>query len=74
MRHDNVIVVGAGPTGLVIALGLARAGVDVTVLECEPSVVKSPRAIHVRSVRVRRAGHRPLVPVPRRRSSPPRTA
>lgn len=45
MSPDNVIVVGAGPTGLVTALGLARAGVDVTVLEAEPSVVKSPRAV-----------------------------
>jgi 3-(3-hydroxy-phenyl)propionate hydroxylase len=42
---QNVVVVGAGPTGLVTALGLARAGVDVTVLESEPSVVRSPRAL-----------------------------
>jgi 3-(3-hydroxy-phenyl)propionate hydroxylase len=41
----NVIVVGAGPTGLVTALGLARCGVEVTVLESEPAVVRSPRAV-----------------------------
>jgi len=45
MKRDNVIVVGAGPTGLVTALGLARAGIEVTVLEREPAIVKSPRAL-----------------------------
>ena len=33
MRHDSVIVAGAGPVGLVAALVLADAGVKVTVLE-----------------------------------------
>ncbi len=42
---DQVIVVGAGPTGLVTALGLARSGISVTVLECEPAIVRSPRAL-----------------------------
>jgi len=37
--------VGAGPTGLVTALGLARSGVEVSVLESEPEVVRSPRAV-----------------------------
>jgi 3-(3-hydroxy-phenyl)propionate hydroxylase len=41
----NVVVVGAGPTGLVTALGLARSGVQVTVLESEPAIVRSPRAL-----------------------------
>src|SRR6185437_10999114 len=41
---DRVIVVGAGPTGLVTALGLARSGIPVTVLESEPAIVRSPRA------------------------------
>jgi 3-(3-hydroxy-phenyl)propionate hydroxylase len=45
MKRDNVIVVGAGPTGLITALGLAQAGVDVTVLDSEPAVVSSPRAV-----------------------------
>ncbi len=45
MKRDNVIVVGAGPTGLITALGLARAGVDVTVLESEAAIVDSPRAV-----------------------------
>jgi 3-(3-hydroxy-phenyl)propionate hydroxylase len=40
----SVVVAGAGPVGLVTALGLARAGVEVTVLEAEPAIVESPRA------------------------------
>lgn len=40
----QVVIVGAGPVGLLTALGLARQGVEVTVLDCEPEVVRSPRA------------------------------
>jgi 3-(3-hydroxy-phenyl)propionate hydroxylase len=42
---DGVIVIGAGPVGLVIAYGLARTGVPVTVLEAEHEVIDSPRAM-----------------------------
>jgi 2-polyprenyl-6-methoxyphenol hydroxylase-like FAD-dependent oxidoreductase len=45
MSDDSVIVAGAGPVGLLTALGLARSGLAVTVLECEPAIVNSPRAI-----------------------------
>jgi 3-(3-hydroxy-phenyl)propionate hydroxylase len=41
---DDVIVVGAGPTGLITALGLAQLGVRVRVLEAEPHIINSPRA------------------------------
>jgi 3-(3-hydroxy-phenyl)propionate hydroxylase/6-hydroxy-3-succinoylpyridine 3-monooxygenase len=41
--HD-VIVVGGGPTGFVIALGLAQAGVDVCLVEAEDDVNDSPRS------------------------------
>lgn len=40
----QVVVVGAGPVGLLTALGLARQGLAVTVLDSEPEVVRSPRA------------------------------
>jgi 3-(3-hydroxy-phenyl)propionate hydroxylase len=45
MAADAVIIVGAGPVGLVAAYGLARAGVPVRVLEVEDEVTDSPRAM-----------------------------
>ncbi len=45
MPADGVIVIGAGPVGLVVAYGLARTGVPVTVLEAEHEVIDSPRAM-----------------------------
>jgi len=41
---EDVIVVGGGPVGFVNALGLAQAGVRVTVIEAEPQIIGSPRA------------------------------
>jgi 3-(3-hydroxy-phenyl)propionate hydroxylase len=42
---SSVVIVGAGPVGLINALGLARAGVDVAVLEAHPGIVPEPRAM-----------------------------
>lgn len=39
----RVVVVGAGPAGLVTALELARHGVHVTVLEAEPDIPRNLR-------------------------------
>jgi 3-(3-hydroxy-phenyl)propionate hydroxylase/6-hydroxy-3-succinoylpyridine 3-monooxygenase len=46
VKSDHrVIVVGAGPVGLICALGLARQGVPVTVLEREADLLRAPRAM-----------------------------
>lgn len=41
----DALIVGAGPVGLMTALGLAREGVSVTLIEAEDDIVYSPRAI-----------------------------
>ena len=41
----QVVVVGGGPVGLMSALGLAKAGVSVTVIEAEAGIIDSPRAL-----------------------------
>ncbi|WP_411152473.1 FAD-dependent oxidoreductase [Streptomyces sp. A30] len=45
MTRTDVLVVGAGPVGVLNALGLARAGISVRVVEAEPEVAQSPRAM-----------------------------
>lgn len=45
MNKKNVIVVGAGPSGLLCALGLARAGIEVCVVERDNAISNSPRAM-----------------------------
>jgi 3-(3-hydroxy-phenyl)propionate hydroxylase len=40
----DVLVVGGGPVGFITALGLARAGVEVELIEAEPAIGDSPRA------------------------------
>ncbi|GGS20460.1 hypothetical protein GCM10010269_69210 [Streptomyces humidus] len=42
MQEAQVVVAGAGPVGLLTALGLARAGVDVTVLDAAPAIEPRP--------------------------------
>ncbi|KIQ17546.1 FAD-dependent oxidoreductase [Rhodococcus sp. MEB064] len=44
-EDQQVTVIGAGPTGLLTALGLARQGVTVTVVERAPGLQDTPRAI-----------------------------
>jgi 3-(3-hydroxy-phenyl)propionate hydroxylase len=43
-QRDRVLVVGAGPVGMVCALALHRHGVAVTVCEQEPAPVRDQRA------------------------------
>jgi len=44
VMESDVIIVGAGPVGLLTALGLVQAGASVTVLEAEGELNDSPRA------------------------------
>jgi 2-polyprenyl-6-methoxyphenol hydroxylase-like FAD-dependent oxidoreductase len=44
MDSTEVLVVGAGPVGLLTALGLAQQGVSVTVIEAGDDLNDSPRA------------------------------
>ena len=44
MNTDRVLVAGAGPVGLVVALHLAQHDVPVTVLEAEPDLPETLRA------------------------------
>src|SRR5207253_4797002 len=41
---EDVIIIGGGPVGFINALGLAQAGVRVSVIEAEPHISNSPRA------------------------------
>ena len=43
-KHPQVIVVGAGPVGLLAALALAKQDVSVLVLEAEPGLTADLRA------------------------------
>jgi 2-polyprenyl-6-methoxyphenol hydroxylase-like FAD-dependent oxidoreductase len=54
MVMSDVIVVGAGPTGLWLAAELALAGIAVTVLErvAEPGRHSKAMGIHARTVEV----------------------
>ena len=44
--HTQVIIVGAGPSGLVLSLLLAQAGIRVTLLDSGSTIDSSPRAAH----------------------------
>ncbi|KAJ3538858.1 hypothetical protein NM208_g5728 [Fusarium decemcellulare] len=43
-ENTTVLIVGAGPVGLFLALKLSLRGIDVIVLEAESTTQKSPRA------------------------------
>lgn len=45
VTDSDVLIVGAGPVGLVNALGLAQAGISVTVLDAMSGVIEEPRGM-----------------------------
>jgi 2-polyprenyl-6-methoxyphenol hydroxylase-like FAD-dependent oxidoreductase len=52
MIDDNlrpVLIVGAGPTGLVVAIELARRGIPFHLIDRRPEPVKWSRAIVIKS-------------------------
>jgi 2-polyprenyl-6-methoxyphenol hydroxylase-like FAD-dependent oxidoreductase len=52
MQHDTILVVGAGPTGLVLALSLARRGVKVRIIDKNSGPAQASRAmvVHARNL------------------------
>lgn len=45
VARSTILVVGAGPVGLITALILGRAGHRVTLIDAEEAIVESPRAM-----------------------------
>lgn len=45
MSDNGVIIVGAGPVGLITALGLAQRGVEVTLLDGADDILDEPRGM-----------------------------
>lgn len=52
-KNISVIVVGAGPVGLLTSLRLAQEGIHITILEALPAVEESPRAMAYQPVAVK---------------------
>ena len=44
-KGKRIVIIGAGPAGLVTALGLARQGAQVTIIDREDDILRWPRAM-----------------------------
>jgi len=56
MRHSDVLIIGAGPTGLVLALWLTKFGVNVRIIDkvAEPGTTSRALAVHARTLELYR--------------------
>src|SRR5437868_4116570 len=56
MRDSDVLIIGAGPTGLVLALWLTRLGVKVRIVDkaAEPGMTSRALAVHARTLELYR--------------------
>src|SRR5690348_18229348 len=56
MMDSDVLIVGAGPTGLVLALGLTRLGVKVRIIDkaAEPGTTSRALAVQARTLELYR--------------------
>jgi 2-polyprenyl-6-methoxyphenol hydroxylase-like FAD-dependent oxidoreductase len=56
MKHSDVLIVGAGPTGLVLALWLTRLGVKVRIVDktAEPGTTSRALAVQARTLELYR--------------------
>lgn len=52
MADPSVLIVGAGPTGLVLALWLTKQGVSVRIIDktAEPGTTSRALAVHARTL------------------------
>ncbi|MBV8806688.1 MAG: FAD-dependent oxidoreductase, partial [Sinobacteraceae bacterium] len=59
MKHTQVLIVGAGPTGLVLALWLSQQGVAVRIIEkaAGPGTTSRALAVHARTLELYRQMH-----------------
>jgi 3-(3-hydroxy-phenyl)propionate hydroxylase len=46
-KKFNILIIGGGPTGLVLANLLGRYDIDVLLIEAQPAVYPIPRATHI---------------------------
>src|SRR5438128_5342428 len=56
MMHSDVLIIGAGPTGLVLALWLTKLGVKVRIVDkaAEPGTTSRALAVHARTLELYR--------------------
>ena len=56
MTHSDVLIIGAGPTGLVLALWLTKLGAKVRIIDkmAEPGTTSRALAVHARTLELYR--------------------